>query len=138
MEWSLMDLFTYLMNKNDNNVPGDLFSSLLGNGQSGTYQTFTGTSISANNTKKGKMKINLLGNTSQTGTPTPSTPIPVNVVSGDNEVVVCGKNLLSLPNISSYTTQGITCSVNNGIITDEFITLVKIECQRVLTNYETV
>ena len=68
-----MDLFTYLMNKNGNNVPGDLFSSLLGKGQSGTYQTFTGTSISANNTKKGKMKLNLLGNTSQnTNAPLPS------------------------------------------------------------------
>ena len=39
------------------------------------------------------LKIDLKGNTSQTGTPTPDSPIPINVVSGDNEVVVCGKNL---------------------------------------------
>jgi hypothetical protein len=41
------------------------------------------------------MRNNLKGNTSQTGTPTPTSPIPVNVVSGDNEVVLCGKNLLN-------------------------------------------
>ena len=35
----------------------------------------------------------LLGQTSQNGTPTPSSPIPVNVVSGDNTINVCGKNL---------------------------------------------
>lgn len=70
-----MELFTYLMAKNDHNtsVKKDLFSYLLGKNQSGTYQEFTGTSISANNTKKGKMKVNLLGNTSQnTNAPLPS------------------------------------------------------------------
>lgn len=90
-----MELFTYLMAKNDHNtsVKKDLFSYLLGKNQSGTYTDYSGTSLSINNTKKAKMKVNLLGNTSQTGTPTPDNPIPVNVVSGDNEVVVCGKNL---------------------------------------------
>lgn len=34
----------------------------------------------------------LQGNTIQNGTPTPSSPIEVKTVSGDNEVVVCGKN----------------------------------------------
>ena len=90
-----MELFTYLMAKNDHNtsVKKDLFSYLLGKNQSGTYTDYSGTSLSINNTKKGKMKVNLLGNTSQTGTPTPSLPIPINSVSGDNEVVVCGVNL---------------------------------------------
>lgn len=83
-----MELFTYLMAKNGHNtsVKKDLFSYLLGKNQSGTYTDYSGTSLSINNTKKGKMKINLLGNTSQTGTPTPSSPIPVNVVSGDNTI----------------------------------------------------
>jgi hypothetical protein len=44
------------------------------------------------------MKIDLKGNTSQEGTPTPSSPIPVNVVSGDNEIVVCDKNVLDTSN----------------------------------------
>jgi hypothetical protein len=55
-----------------------------------------------------------------------------------------------LVNFSFTTPDGVSVSgscdkdqityyyVNNGIVTDEFITLVKIECQRVLTNYETV
>lgn len=62
-----MELFTYLMAKNDHNtsVKKDLFSYLLGKNQSGTYQEYTGTSLSISNTKKGKMKIDLYGNTSQ-------------------------------------------------------------------------
>ena len=111
-----MDLFTYLMAKNDHNtsVKKDLFSYLLGKNQSGTYQEFTGTSISANNTKKGKMKVNLLGNTSQTGTPTPDTPIDVNVVSGDNTIKVCGKNLLRYPyDGTSETIANVSFTLND-------------------------
>lgn len=113
-----MELFTYLMAKNDHNtsVKKDLFSYLLGKNQSGTYTDYSGTSLSINNTKKAKMKVNLLGNTSQTGTPTPDNPIPVNVVSGDNEVVVTGKNILDLTN-GTYSNNGITAIVNNGEIT---------------------
>ena len=52
-----------------------------------------GTSLTLDDTRVGKIKSTLKGNTSQSGTPTPSSPIPVNVVSGDNEINVCGKNL---------------------------------------------
>ena len=53
-----------------------------------------GESVSLDGTAETKFKrIDLKGNTSQNGTPTPDTPIPVNVVSGDNSVVVIGKNL---------------------------------------------
>ena len=58
-----------------------------------------GTSLTLDDTRVGKIKSTLKGNTSQTGTPTPSSPIPVNVVSGDNEIVVCGKNLFDKNNI---------------------------------------
>lgn len=34
------------------------------------------------------------GQTTQSGTPTPTAPQPINVVSGRQDVVVCGKNLL--------------------------------------------
>lgn len=123
-----MELFTYLMAKNDHNtsVNKDLFSYLLGKNQSGTYTDYSGTSLSINNTKKGKMKVNLLGNTSQTGTPTPSSPIPVNVVSGDNTIVSTGKNLFN-PTYQvehQYLTDGTELipannnySLSNGIIT---------------------
>ena len=54
--------------------------------------TETGESLTLNNTGEATLKLDLLGNTSQTGTPTPSTPIPVNVVSGDNDIVVANSD----------------------------------------------
>ena len=54
-----------------------------------------GTSITLDNTKEGKMKIVLNGNTSQEGTPTPETPQDIHVVSGDNTINVTGKNLIN-------------------------------------------
>ena len=93
-----MELFTYLMAKNDHNtsVKKDLFSYLLGKNQSGTYQEYTGTSLSISNTKKGKMKIDLYGNTSQYTT--------------------TGKNKLDLTGITTRTiAAGITITPNfNG------------------------
>ena len=50
--------------------------------------TGSGTSISLSPTLKAPMKNELKGNTSQTGTPTPTSPIPVNVVSGDNTITI--------------------------------------------------
>ena len=57
-----------------------------------------GTSLTLDNTRVGKIKSTLKGNTSQDETPTPSSPIPVNVVSGDNEINVCEKNLFDKDN----------------------------------------
>lgn len=53
----------------------------------------SGTSVSLNNTEEAPMSLTYKGNTSQNGTPTPSSPIPVHVVSGDNSIEVVGKNL---------------------------------------------
>ena len=94
-----MELFTYLMAKNDHNtsVKEDLFSYLLGKNQSGTYTEFTGTTISANNTKKGKMKVNLLGNISQYTT--------------------TGKNLVGTTDVSSTTYNDVTYSITGDTIT---------------------
>ena len=50
-------------------------------------------------TTKESRVLSLKGQTSQTGTPTPSSPIPVNVVSGDNYIDICGKNLANPNNI---------------------------------------
>lgn len=91
-----MELFTYLMAKNDHNtsVKKDLFSYLLGKNQSGTYTDYSGTSLSINNTKKGKMKLNLLGNTSQYTT--------------------TGKNLLHQDQyMTTRTTNNVTFTKNN-------------------------
>ena len=50
-------------------------------------------------TTKESRVISLKGQTSQDGTPTPTTPIPVNVVSGDNYINICGKNLANPNNL---------------------------------------
>lgn len=61
-----------------------------------TILTSDGESITINNTASDYLKLSLKGNTSQASTPTPTSPIPVSVVSGDNEVVVCGKNIFDI------------------------------------------
>ena len=76
-----------------------------------------GTSLTFNNTLVAPMNIDLKGNTSQTGTPTPSSPIPVNNVSGDNDIVVCGKNFYNA-SIQAGTYSETTYSVaSDGLIT---------------------
>ena len=72
--------------------------------------TGEGNSITLDNTKEGKMKIELKGNTSQEGTPTPETPQDIHVVSGDNSIEVCGKNFF---NASAIENANISVS-NNG------------------------
>lgn len=80
--------------------------------------TNTGSDMSLNNTANALFrKLDLKGNTSQTGTPTPSSPIPVNVVSGDNTIYVEGANILNntdytMGSIDNSTGQNITSSVN--------------------------
>ena len=92
-----MDLFTYLMAKNNQNTHKDLFSYLLGKnaGGSGTYTTFSGTSLNISNTIKAKIKNFMLNSTelTQDGTPTPDNPVDVNVIKGENNVKVENKNL---------------------------------------------
>ena len=71
-----------------------------------------GTNLTLDDTRVGKIKSTLKGNTSQSGTPTPTSPIPINVVSGDNEIEVCGKNLLP-NNQTAQTINGITFTINS-------------------------
>lgn len=53
------------------------------------------TEITLSPTKKGKMELILKGNTSQDGTPTPDSPVNVNVVSGSNVINTSNKNLFN-------------------------------------------
>lgn len=79
-----MNLFTYLMAKSGNNssVHGDLFSYLLGKGQSQT-KTLSGVTIYIPDAKKTKIAELILDKEStQAGTPTPDNPIEVNTVKG--------------------------------------------------------
>ena len=98
----------------------DIYKDFLAHGTDTLWNNWnkvngTGESLTLNNTIKGKMKIDLKGNTSQEGTPTPDTPIPVNVVTGDNDIVVCGKNLMLLTN-QDFSIGDLHYSVNEGVL----------------------
>lgn len=60
------------------------------------------------------------GNATQTGTPTPSAPVPVQTVTGENVVKICGKNLFNKDNYDSLNAyvdgSTITASANNVLV----------------------
>ena len=91
------------VNKNLENIP----KLIDGYWETLPKVTGEGTAITLDNTKEGKMKIVLKGNTSQEGTPTPETPQDIHVVSGDNEITIINKNLFH-DYTDTYTLRGIT------------------------------
>ena len=79
------------------------------------YKTVQGTSFTltdADSTKQASI-TELKGNTSQEGTPTPSNPIEVETVSGDNNIVSQNKNILVASGDTSFMS-GITVTKNNA------------------------
>ena len=79
------------VDKNINNI-----SSMLENVWD-EYPKVTATDVTEatlNETKKGRMKIDLKGNTFQNGEPTPEVPIPIHNVSGNNNIKIENKNLM--------------------------------------------
>ena len=70
-------------------------------------QTIEGTNFNINvDLSKEYSFDSFKGNTTQNGTPTPDAPIPINVVSGDNTIDICGKNLLGIEFTNSYSGRG--------------------------------
>lgn len=77
--------------------------------------------ITADTTKLNEL-TSMKGNTTQSGTPTPTAPVPVNVVSGRQDIEVAGKNLLKFSNelnanrsMFTYTTETqelVVCNKN--------------------------
>lgn len=78
-----------------------------------TADTTTDTTMSLS-TVPTPINISLNGNTTQEGTPTPSTPQAIHNVSGDNEVKVVGKNVLGLDLFVDETFYNVN---ENGSIT---------------------
>lgn len=61
--------------------------------------------------------FNLYGETTQNGTPTPSAPLPVNTVTGENTLQITGKNLLKLKDGEySWPSASQTWTIANGVI----------------------
>lgn len=56
------------------------------------------------------LPIELKGNTTQEGTPTPTSPQTVHNVSGDNDIIVMGKNRFKPRELTAYTQYGMTVS----------------------------
>lgn len=78
--------------------------------RNGDYETIEGTALYIENADDGKIDLELKGNTTQNGTPTPSSPVIVKNVTGEQVVRVCGKNLFD--NIlTSRTINGLTIQV---------------------------
>ncbi len=83
----------------------------------GEYETVEGTDLLLENVDDVKdINYELNGDTTQDGTPTPTTPIEVETVTGRQEIDVYGKNLLGVKD-GSYSANGITATVSNGEIT---------------------
>lgn len=57
--------------------------------------------------------IVIKGQTSQNGEPTPATPQDIEVVTGNNKIIVSGKNLLPPDNNTSTTINGVTFTRNS-------------------------
>ena len=78
------------------------------------YVEAEGTNLTLTPTADAPMEIDLKGNTSQASDPTPDSPVDVNVVSGDNTIEICGKNLAS-DNDSSTTRNFAIGNVEEGV-----------------------
>lgn len=82
----------------------------------GLKKQVEGTTITITDNDYDKVQdLQLKGNTTQSSTPTPSTPVNVEVVTGGQEINVTGKNLLGLVD-GTYSNNGITATVEDGEI----------------------
>lgn len=94
-----------------------------------------GTNLTIDNTENGAsfLDMQLKGQTTQDGTPTPSAPVNVNVVTGNTSVKICNKNLLNISNIETGTKNGVTLNLDedkiiiNGTCTS--YTIFNIPCE---------
>lgn len=106
-------------NKNIENIAG-LVNQIYENAPKTDY--VSGVDLTIENTLKGKIdykdtdtieKIGF-GNTSQTGTPTPSSPIDVQVVKGNQNILIQNQNIMRINKTFPYTDRAVTYSYSNG------------------------
>lgn len=89
------------------------------------YKTVQGSSFTltdADTTKQAEI-TEIRGNTTQEGTPTPTSSVEVKTVGGDNEVVVCGKNLFNKSTVTNgyYLNESGGLTSNNNYCVSAFI-----------------
>lgn len=97
------------VNKNIINIPKYLkkgYIDIINNGTDTLYNNFPkvsgiGSNLSLTPTYEAPMKLNeIQGDTLQDGTPTPDSPVPIQNVTGLQNIEVCGKNLFDGGNTS--------------------------------------
>ena len=81
-------------------------------------------SITYDNTKEYNL-LSLKGDTSQSGTPTPTSPIPVDTVTGRQQISVAGKNLFdkntSIVTGKTWTNTGTETNLTNCFVQESYI-----------------
>ena len=77
----------------------DLYDEVCNEGESITFQASAAAPITS---------FELRGNTVQNGTPTPSAPVSVQTVTGENVVKINGKNLFNISAAAGRTSNGLT------------------------------
>ena len=82
--------------------------------KNGDYETIEGTALYIENADDNKIDLELKGNTTQNGTPTPSSPVPVNNVTGEQVVTICGKNRIKFATAKTSVVAGVTISCDNN------------------------
>ena len=97
----------------DNSIVVDAITNKLNPTDTETYKTAELTEGQITDVI-GVSDIIIKGQTSQDGTPTPSAPIDVNVVSGGNVINVENENLFYMSSSTKYTTNGIEVSYKKG------------------------
>ena len=129
---TISDKLTYLndtkqlLKENINNLGGNLttepfrqYASVL----EGIYESLPkvsgiGASLSLSPSMVGKIKLNeIQGNTLQDGTPTPSSPVPIQSVTGLQKVNVCGKNIWCFKDSDLYSLEADSYTIlgNNSV-----------------------
>jgi len=111
-----------LLKENINNLGGSLtnepfrqYASVL----EGIYERLPkvsgiGASLSLSPSMVGKIKLNeIQGNTSQSGTPTPSSPVPIQSVTGEQKIELNNKNYFEISDEGVTSGTGITMKRNN-------------------------
>ena len=87
-----------------------------------------GTEVNLGVTSKGKLDYENgvvgIGQSEQDGTPTPSTPITINSVTGNQDVVVSGKNIFNSEiELGAYDNNGLNISANNRLRSKTYVSV---------------
>ena len=132
------------VNKNIINIPKYLkkgYIDIINNGIDQLYSNMPkvseiGSNLSLTPTYEAPMRNReIYGNTYQSGTPTPSSPIPIECATGEQNVEICGKNLKNENNIFNGYLNG-----NDGIVSNNNnrITYIEIEDNKTYTISKTL